>query len=51
MITETDVRVLHERRKEFERAARKHQAARDATQPRSRHARRNPWARLAALFV
>lgn len=50
MITETDLRVLHERRKDYERAARKHFAAREA-RAANRRSTRNAWARFVALFL
>jgi hypothetical protein len=50
MITETDLRVLHERRKDYERAARNHAAAREARAKAHRPAR-SAWARITALFL
>lgn len=50
MISEKDIRLLNERRKEFERAAREHDQSRHARQS-SRNQRRSAWARLIALFL
>ena len=50
MITETDLRVLRERRKDYERAARRYSAAREA-RAANRRANRNAFVRLVALFL
>ena len=50
MITETDLRMLHERKRDYERAARRHQAAREA-KAATRRTNRPAWMRLVALFM
>ncbi|MFN8377775.1 MAG: hypothetical protein U0452_03815 [Anaerolineae bacterium] len=50
MISEKDIRLLNERRKDYERAARNHREAREA-RPRTVRKNRSAWARIAALFI
>jgi len=50
MISENDLRMQSERRKEFERAAREYDKSRDVRRS-ARNQRRSVWARLIALFL
>ncbi|MFN8377776.1 MAG: hypothetical protein U0452_03820 [Anaerolineae bacterium] len=50
MFSEMDMRLLFERSKELERAAREHRVAREAT-AKKRQNNRRVWARLVALFL
>ena len=50
MISEKDIRLLNERRKDYERAAREHDRSRDA-RLHQRKQNRSTWARIAALFL
>ena len=50
MINEKDIRLLNERRKDYERAARNYREAREA-RARDRRQKRSAWARIAALFI
>ncbi len=51
MISERDLRVLNERSKDFERAAERSRAAREAQAKRSRTSSKRPFARLMSLFL
>lgn len=53
MINEYDIRLLNERRKDYERAARNYRQARDIREARAKANRksRSAFARIAALFL
>lgn len=50
MISEKDIRMLNERRKDFEQAARNYREAHEAAVSMRRKSR-SVWARLVALFL
>jgi hypothetical protein len=51
MLSEMDLRVQNERRKDFERAVREHRWAREAQGNRRRASSKRLTARLVALFL